>query len=47
MKLWNSLSPDEQRAVILRDLELAEASGAADPELMEDKLKRVRADMAK
>ena len=46
MRLWDSLSADEQRAVIVRDLEAAEASGRSEPESVEDRLKRVRAKMA-
>jgi hypothetical protein len=46
MKLWDSLSPDEQRAVVERDLHAAEASGIAAPESMEQLIQRVRANMA-
>ncbi len=46
MKLWNSLSPEEQRAVVERDLDDAEASGTAAPESMEQMMQRVRANPA-
>jgi predicted Fe-S protein YdhL (DUF1289 family) len=46
MKLWNSMSPEEQRAVIERDLDAAEASGTAAPESMEQMMQRVRAGQA-
>ena len=44
MELWNSLSSEEQRATIRRDLDEAEASGTAEPESMETMIQRVRAD---
>ena len=43
MKLWDSLSPEEQHAAIRRDLDEAEASGRAAPESMEAMIQRVRA----
>ena len=46
MKLWDSLSPEEQRAVIERDLDEAEASGVSAPESMEQMIQRVRANRA-
>jgi hypothetical protein len=53
MKLWNSLSPEEQRAVVERDLDAAETSGIAAPESMEqmselpsDALASIRSDFA-
>lgn len=45
MKLWNSLSPEEQRAVIERDEEAAFQSGIAKKETLEERLARVRAKM--
>lgn len=45
MKLWNSLSPAEQRAVIERDEEAGFQSDIAKKETLEDRLARVRADM--
>ena len=44
MKLWNSLSADERRAVVRRDLDEAEASGVAEPESAEEIIRRVRAE---
>jgi hypothetical protein len=46
MKLWHSLSPEEQRAVIRRELDEGEASGTAAPESMEEMMQRVRAEAA-
>jgi hypothetical protein len=46
MKLWQSLSAEEQRAVIQRDLDEGEASGAAAPETMEKIVQRVRSELA-
>jgi hypothetical protein len=46
MKLWHSLSPEEQRAVIQRELDEGEASGIAAPESMEQMIQRVRAETA-
>jgi predicted Fe-S protein YdhL (DUF1289 family) len=46
MKLWHSLSPEEQRAVIRRALDEGEASGTAAPESMEEMMQRVRAEAA-
>ena len=42
MELWHSLSPEEQRAVIRRELDEGEASGIAAPESMEQVIQRVR-----
>lgn len=42
MKLWNGLSGEQQRAVVRRDLEEAEASGIAEPESAEEIIQRVR-----
>ena len=42
MNRWNSLSPEEQRSAIIRDIDAAEASGVAPAESMADRLKRVR-----
>jgi hypothetical protein len=44
MKLWNGLSGDQQRAVVRRDLDEAEASGIAEPESAEEIIQRVRAE---
>ena len=44
MKLWDSLSADEQRAVIERDLDQAEASGIAHAVSLEEIIERVRAE---
>ena len=44
MTLWNSLTPEEQRAVIRRDLDEAEASGIAKPETTEAVIRRMRAE---
>ena len=44
MRLWDSLSPEEQRAVIERDLDEAERSGIAKPESMDQVIARVRAE---
>ena len=46
MKLWHSLSPEEQRAVIRRELDEGEASGTAAPESMKQMMQRVRAEAA-
>ncbi len=46
MKLWDSLSSEEQRAVIERDLDAAEASGVSAPESMEQMMQRVRVEAA-
>ena len=43
MKLWDSLSAEEQRAVVQRDLDQAEASGIAQAETMDQVMERVRA----
>ncbi|MDF1836138.1 MAG: hypothetical protein P1U62_14855 [Alteraurantiacibacter sp. bin_em_oilr2.035] len=42
MELWNSLSAEEQRAVVRRDLDAAEASGVAEQETAAEILERVR-----
>ena len=44
MKLWDSLSAEEQRAVVRRDLDEAEASGIAEAESAEEIMQRVRAE---
>ena len=46
MALWHSLSPEEQRAVIQRDLDEGEASGIAAPESLEAMFQRARAETA-
>ena len=43
MKLWSELSAEEQRAVIARDLDAAEASGIAPVETPQQIIERVRA----
>lgn len=43
MKLWNGLSAEQQRAVVKRDLDEAEASGVAEAETAEEIIGRVRA----
>ena len=42
MRLWDSLSAEERRAVVRRDLDEAEASGVAEPETIEQAQKGVR-----
>ena len=42
MRLWDSLSAEQQRAVVRRDLDEAEASGTAEAETMEQIIERVR-----
>lgn len=42
MELWNSLTPEEQRAVVARDLDEAEKSGSAAPESAAAIIERVR-----
>lgn len=44
MKLWSSLTADEQRAVVRRDLDEAEASGIAERESAEEIIRRIRAE---
>ena len=44
MKLWDTLSAEERRAVVERDLDEAEASGVAEPESFEQIIERVRAE---
>lgn len=44
MTLWNSLSADEQRAVVRRDLDAAEAGGVAEVETAGAIIRRVRAE---
>ena len=46
MKLWNSLSADQQRAHIVAAEEAGFKSGTAPTESMEDRLERVRAQSA-
>ena len=43
MKLWSELSAEEQRVVIARDLDAAEASGIAPVETAQQIIERVRA----
>lgn len=43
MALWNSLSAEQQRALVRRDLDEAEASGVAEPETADQVIRRVRA----
>ena len=43
MKLWSELSAEEQRAVIVRDLDAAEAGGIAPVETAQQIIERVRA----
>ena len=43
MKLWSELSAEEQRAVIARDLDAAEASGIAPVETAQQIIECVRA----
>ena len=40
MRLWDSLSAEERRAVVRRDLDEAEASGVAEPETVGQVQKR-------
>ena len=47
MKLWDSLTPEEQLAVIAHDEEQGSRSGVAPAETLEDRLKRVRAQKAR
>ena len=47
MRLWDSLSAEERRAVVRRDLDEAEASGIAEPETIEQVIERVRAETRK
>lgn len=47
MTLWNGLTPEEQRAVIRRDLDEAEAGGIAKPEAAEAVIQRMRAALPK
>ena len=42
MRLWDSLSAEERRAVVRRDLDEAEASGVAEPETIGQVIERVR-----
>ena len=44
MKLWDSLTAEEQRAVVRRALDEGEASGVAEPESAEEIIRRVRAE---
>lgn len=44
MRLWNSLTAEEQRAVVRRALDEGEASGVAEPESAEEIIRRVRAE---
>lgn len=42
MQLWESLSPNERRAMIARDEDEGANSGIADKESLSERLKRVR-----
>lgn len=44
MALWNSLTPDEQRAAVAEDEEAGYRSGVASDETLEVRLSRVRAE---
>lgn len=46
MKLWDSLSDAEKHAIVERDEEAGFQSGIAKPESLEDRLARVRAELA-
>ncbi len=43
IKLWERLSPEQQRAIITRELDEAEESGVAESVSMDDLIARVRA----
>lgn len=43
IKLWESLSPEQQRAIITRELDEAGKSGVAEDASMDDLMARVRA----
>ena len=43
MKLWDSLSPERQRAVVMRDLAETEASGLAPKQSMAEIIAEARA----
>ena len=43
IKLWESLNPEQQRAIIARELDEAEKSGVAEDVSMDDLMARVRA----
>ena len=43
IKLWESLSPEQQRAIIARELDEAEKSGVAEDVSIDDLIARVRA----
>lgn len=45
IKLWDSLSEDQQKAVILRELEEAEQSGVADPVSMAELIAEARTEL--
>jgi len=45
IKLWESLSAEEQKAVIMRDLDAAEASGVAKPTSMAELISEARAEL--
>ena len=44
VKLWNSLSPEQQRAILVRELDAAEAGGLASEASITELLKRARAE---
>ena len=43
IKLWESLSPEQRRAIIARELDEAEKSGVAEDVSIDDLIARVRA----
>ncbi len=43
IKLWESLSPEQQRAIIAWELDEAERGGAAEDASLDDLISRVRA----
>lgn len=43
IELWDSLTPEEQLAVTIRDVEEGADSGIAEPETADEKMNRVRA----
>lgn len=47
MKLWESLTPEQRKAVELRDVKEGQASGLAEPCTMADVIAEAQADMKK
>lgn len=45
IKLWDSLTDAQQKAVIMRELDEAESSGIADPASMADLIAEARAEL--